>query len=167
MDFEKAIRKIISGIPSDVAFDVHTVVQKLLKEHDDVYLANIGNYKSAAQYHSKISSIIAHETDMVERIGNSYSKNIHSKFSECHIFKRITVKKKTVKHDKTTAKSEINVNLEEEIRLRAYQLYQERNGQNGDAYGDWCKAVPEICSKYETAGYKSYTEFGSWWARKS
>jgi len=88
MDFEKAIRKIVAGIPSDVFFDVHTVVEKLLQEHDDVYLMNVGHYTSAAQYHSKISAIIAHDTDIVEKAGNSYSKNIHDKFSECHLFKR-------------------------------------------------------------------------------
>ena len=89
MDLEKAIREIISGIPVDVYFDVHTITQRLLQKHDDVYLVNIGHYSSAAQYHSKISSIISQETDMVEKIGNSYSKNIHDKFSECHLFKRI------------------------------------------------------------------------------
>ena len=89
MDLEKAIREIISGIPSGVYFDVHTITQKLLQEHDDVYLSNVGHYTSAAQYHSKISSIIANETNVVEKVGNSYSKNIHDKFSECHLFKRL------------------------------------------------------------------------------
>ncbi|MCL1818474.1 MAG: hypothetical protein FWG35_06045 [Spirochaetaceae bacterium] len=89
MDLEKAIRHIVSGIPVGTFFDVHTVTQKLLQDHDDVYLANTGNYTSAAQYHSKISTIIAQETDKVEKAGNSFSKNIHDKFSECHLFKRI------------------------------------------------------------------------------
>ena len=89
MDLEKAIREIVSGIPAGAFFDVHTVTQKLLQDHDDVYLANIGHYTSAAQYHSKISTIIGQETDKVEMAGSSYSKNIHDKFSECHLFKRI------------------------------------------------------------------------------
>ena len=88
MDLENAIRNIISGIPAGTFFDVHTITQKLLQDHDDVYLANIGNYTSAALYHSKISGIIAQETDKVEMAGKSYSKNIHDKFSECHLFKR-------------------------------------------------------------------------------
>jgi len=88
MDLEKAVREIISCVPSDAFFDVHTVVEKLLQEHDDVYLMNIGHYTSAAQYHSKISSIIAQETDIAEKVGDSFSKNIHDKFSECHLFKR-------------------------------------------------------------------------------
>ena len=88
MDLEKAIRDIISGIPSEVFFDVHTIVEKLLQEHDEVYLMNIGHYTSAAQYHSKISTVIGQNTDIVEKAGNSFSKNIHDKFSECHLFKR-------------------------------------------------------------------------------
>jgi len=89
MNLENAVREIITGIPLDVSFDVHTVVEKMLQEHDDVYLMNIGLYTSASQYHSKISAIVAHNTDIVEKAGNSFSKNIHSKFSECHLFKRI------------------------------------------------------------------------------
>jgi len=89
MDLEKAVRNIIADIPLDLSFDVHTVVEKLLQEHDGAYLMNIGRYTSASQYHSKISTIIAHNTDIVEKAGGSFSKNIHDKYSECHLFKRI------------------------------------------------------------------------------
>ncbi|MCL2232293.1 MAG: OmpA family protein [Treponema sp.] len=88
MELEKAIREIIGGIPAGAHFDVHTVVEKLLQEHDETYLMSVGNYTSAAQYHSKISAIIAHEVELVEKVGDSYSKNIHDKFSECHLFRR-------------------------------------------------------------------------------
>jgi hypothetical protein len=88
MDFEKAIRDVVYDIPPETFFDVHTVVEKLLQEHDDVYLMNIGHYTSASQYHSKISTVIAHNADITEKAGNSFSKNIHDKFSECHLFKR-------------------------------------------------------------------------------
>jgi len=60
----------------------------------------------------------------------------------------------------------ITVNLEEEIRLRAYEMYQERNGQDGNMDADWYRALPEICGKYERMGYEAYQEDGSWWARK-
>ena len=89
MDLEKAIRKIINGMPLGACFDVHTVIQKLLQEHDDVYLMNVGNYSSASQYHSKISSFICRDSDTIVKVGNSYSKNIHDKFSECHLLKRL------------------------------------------------------------------------------
>jgi len=59
------------------------------------------------------------------------------------------------------------VDLEEEIRFRAYELSLERGWQNGDMDGDWFVALPEICSRYEAAGYQVYTEDGSWKARRS
>jgi len=59
------------------------------------------------------------------------------------------------------------VNLEEEIRRRAYELYLERNGQDGDADGDWYKAVPEVCAHYEADVYQVYNaEDGCWWAHR-
>jgi len=58
------------------------------------------------------------------------------------------------------------VNLEEEIRRRAYELYLARNGQGGDAEGDWYKAIPEIRSQYEANVYEVYTENGYWWAHR-
>ena len=58
-------------------------------------------------------------------------------------------------------------NLEEEIRFRAYELYQQRNGRNEDAEGDWYIALPEVCARYEAAGYQVYAEAGNWWARKT
>ena len=67
----------------------------------------------------------------------------------------------------SAANSYTVVNLEEEIRFRAYELYLERGGQNGDAYGDWCKAVLEICARYVAVGYEVYTEDNNWWARRN
>jgi len=54
--------------------------------------------------------------------------------------------------------------LEEEIRFRAYELYLRRNGQSENAHDDWCRAVFEICAKYEADGYQAYQEGGCWWA---
>jgi len=88
MELEKIVRDIITDIPTNAFFDVHTIVEKLLQEHDETYLMNIGNYTNASQYHSKISAIIAQNSDIAEKAGDSYSKNIHDKFSECHLFKR-------------------------------------------------------------------------------
>jgi len=59
------------------------------------------------------------------------------------------------------------VYIEEEIRRRAYYYYEERHGLNGTREKDWYKALPEICSKYEADGYKTYMEDGCWWARKT
>ena len=58
------------------------------------------------------------------------------------------------------------VNLEEEIRFRAYELYLERNGLDENAYEDWCKAVIEVCARYEVKGHETYAQDMSWWACK-
>jgi hypothetical protein len=65
------------------------------------------------------------------------------------------------------AVSTVTVNLEEEIRFRAYELYLRRNGQSEDHYEDWCRAVFEISAQYEADGYQVYRENENWWARKS
>jgi hypothetical protein len=64
------------------------------------------------------------------------------------------------------ATGEITVNLDNEIRSRSYELYQQRNGQNEDHVADWHIAVQQICCKYEADGYETYAADGSWWARR-
>ena len=63
--------------------------------------------------------------------------------------------------------STFTVNLEEEIRFRAYELYLRRNGQSEDHYEDWCRAVFEISARYEADAYQVYRENENWWARKT
>ena len=43
----------------------------------------------------------------------------------------------------------VPINLEEEIRARAYQLYQERGCQPGHENDDWLVAEREIRSRYD------------------
>jgi len=62
--------------------------------------------------------------------------------------------------------STFTVNLEEEIRFRAYELHLLRYGHSENAYEDWCRAVVEISAKYEADGYQVYRENENWWARK-
>jgi len=88
MEMENAIREIISAVPAGDYFDLHTIVSRLLQTHDEIYFVHIGNYTNAAQYHSKISSIVANMTDIVELVGKSYSRNIHFNFSECNLFRK-------------------------------------------------------------------------------
>jgi len=88
MELENAIREIISAVPSGHYIDLHTIVSRLLQTHDDIYFTNIGNYTTAAHYHSKISSVVTDMKDIVELIGKSYSRNIHFNFSECNLFRK-------------------------------------------------------------------------------
>jgi len=67
---------------------------------------------------------------------------------------------------KPVTTSTVTMNLQEEIRFRAYELYLQRNGQSENAYEDWCRAVIEISAKYEADGYHVYRE-DDWWARKT
>ena len=64
-------------------------------------------------------------------------------------------------------KKEIIVNLEDDIRFRSYELHLQHCDQYTDVDGDWFKALPEVCARYEAMGYKTYMENGYWWARKT
>lgn len=41
-------------------------------------------------------------------------------------------------------------NLEEKIRVRAYELYLQRAGHGGSPEQDWARAVEEICGQQRT-----------------
>lgn len=63
--------------------------------------------------------------------------------------------------------NEMLVDLEEEIRRRAYDLYLQRNGENGDADSDWYAAVDQICPLYQADGYQTDIVDGHWQALKT
>lgn len=52
---------------------------------------------------------------------------------------------------KNSAKT--SVNLDEEIRRRAYELYQQRNGTSGDPNKDWFIAEREVRARHAAAGH--------------
>jgi hypothetical protein len=41
-------------------------------------------------------------------------------------------------------KSQVELPVEEQIRLRAFQIYLERGGQDGSDWDDWLQAEAEI-----------------------
>ena len=43
----------------------------------------------------------------------------------------------------------VAASLEEQIRQRAYELYQQRNGHGGSPEQDWLRAKEEICGRGE------------------
>ncbi|MDR2575137.1 MAG: OmpA family protein [Treponema sp.] len=59
------------------------------------------------------------------------------------------------------------VNLDEEIRLRAYELSLERNGSGDYREQDWYNAVQEISTWYTACGHSVFTDGGRWWASRS
>jgi len=72
------------------------------------------------------------------------------------------VKAEPIKPAFVTSKK--TVNLDEEIRLRAYEFYLERGSVDGDAEGDWYRALIDVSAKYKAAGYQVYFEDEYWWA---
>jgi hypothetical protein len=62
------------------------------------------------------------------------------------------------------------VNLDEEIRVRAYELFRQRcvagqRDEQGDyREQDWYNAVREISAWYTACGHSVFTDGGSWWA---
>jgi len=59
------------------------------------------------------------------------------------------------------------VNLDEEIRLRAYELSQQRNGQGDYRDQDWYNALREISAWYKACGHSVFSDGGCWWASRS
>ena len=51
--------------------------------------------------------------------------------------------------------AQLHPGIEDEIRTRAYELYQERGGQHGFHQEDWRRAETEILSKYQREREKS------------
>ena len=51
-----------------------------------------------------------------------------------------------------TIVNKASVNLDEEIRHRAYELYLQRNGSGGDPNADWFIAEREVRARYAVAG---------------
>ena len=47
----------------------------------------------------------------------------------------------------STADVEVKPNLEEKIRIRAYELYLQRKGRGGSPEQDWLQAAAEIYSQ--------------------
>ena len=59
------------------------------------------------------------------------------------------------------------VNLDDEIRLRAYELSLERGGSGDYQKQDWYNAVQEISAWYTACGHSVYIDGGCWWAVRS
>lgn len=48
-----------------------------------------------------------------------------------------------------TRKNVIPINLEDEIRRRAYELFEERGGVPGNEHEDWLQAEREVLARYQ------------------
>jgi len=77
----------------------------------------------------------------------------------------ITEKRHEFAHEETV--TTWMVNLDDEIRLRAYELSLERNGTGDYREQDWYNAVHEISAWYTACGHSVFTDGGYWWASRS
>ena len=59
------------------------------------------------------------------------------------------------------------VNLDDEIRNRAYELSLERGGSGDYREQDWYNAVQEISTWYTACGHSVFNNDGCWWASRS
>ncbi|MDR2719163.1 MAG: DUF2934 domain-containing protein [Treponema sp.] len=59
------------------------------------------------------------------------------------------------------------MNLDEEIRLRAYELSQQHNERGDYRDQDWYNAVREISAWYTACGHSVFPDGGYWWASQA
>ena len=87
---KERIKSIIGGIPSGLLFDTHMIIEYLLQNDSDAYLKNC-NGKTTISYHGYIGQIINDIAGegLVKRIGDSWSLNIHKKFSKCACWEKL------------------------------------------------------------------------------
>lgn len=81
---EQIIHSIIQNeIPKGCIFDAHSVIEYLIQNQSDIYLSSHQNNWTTEFYHSEISKTIASfEGTIIKRVGESWSLNIHKKFTE-------------------------------------------------------------------------------------
>jgi len=87
-ELKEAIREIIASIGQDLYFDSHTVILMLLQKYHDTYLSGFGSYSTTELYHAAISNMVKSNGDLVEDIGEAFSKNVLDNFSNCHLWRR-------------------------------------------------------------------------------
>ena len=70
-------------IPKECIFDAHSIIEYLIQNHSDIYLSTYKNGWRTEFYHSEISKLIAEfENVIITRTGESWSINLHKKFSK-------------------------------------------------------------------------------------
>lgn len=85
---EKIIDEILKTVPNNAVFDSHTIIEIIINNYSDFYL-QCYNHSSTELYHSYIAQLIAkYELSMLERIGQSWSRNLHGKYSICTCWKK-------------------------------------------------------------------------------
>lgn len=83
------IQEIINKIPSGLIFDSHTIINMLIEKYSDVYLSSNTSGLTTELYHAAIGRIIAwFAPNLITRVGDSWSKNIHLGYGKCSVWKK-------------------------------------------------------------------------------
>jgi hypothetical protein len=88
---KRLIQSIIRHkIPKKCVFDAHSLIEYLIQHHSDIYLSLHKNSWTTKFYHSEISRTIDDlRGDLIKKIGESWSLNIHKKFTENSCWKKL------------------------------------------------------------------------------
>lgn len=79
---EETIQFIIEDkIPSECYFDAHSIIDYLIQYHSDIYLSSYKKDWTTKDYHREISKTIDRFDKRIERVGDSWSLNIHKNFT--------------------------------------------------------------------------------------
>ncbi len=76
---------------------------------------------------------------------NNGGNGVHAESGNGAVATPITVSATVV------TETQVSPNLEEKIRVRAYEIYLQRDGNGGSPEQDWLRAVEEICGRQRTA----------------
>lgn len=84
LNLSSTIKAIIDNeIPKGCIFDAHSIIDYLIQNNSDVYLSLCDNKWNTEYYHSFISNTInSFDNQTIDRQGESWSVNIHRKFSK-------------------------------------------------------------------------------------
>lgn len=92
----EAIRNIIDEVPKRCIFDSHFIINELIKRFSDEYLSFAGNLPTGSPnltstVHGQIALEIKNFTKegLIEKIGESWSENIHKTPSKCTCWKKL------------------------------------------------------------------------------
>ncbi|GBU26347.1 hypothetical protein R83H12_03043 [Fibrobacteria bacterium R8-3-H12] len=91
MSIKNSIQEIIKKIPKGKIFDSHYVINQLIAEHSDEYLAFASQVKThkTATVHGLIAKEIKNLPSLVEQVeGEFWSDNIRGNASECAGWRR-------------------------------------------------------------------------------
>lgn len=86
---KNTIATIINKIPRGSIFDAHTIINYLIQKYTEIYLSSYNLATSLSIHHGNIAREVAKfEKSTIVKNGNSWSMNIHKKYSKCKCWRK-------------------------------------------------------------------------------